>query len=286
MKKYFPAFTFIVFLATIFISCKKSNVTTNNNDVIKLKRIMNGNDTTVLLCSPSCPSVISRNEEEFIYDELNRITQRLITIRRISNVPETIDTMSIFNYSYNDNTAVIYSYSEKTIYSIIKIMHTLSYDSQNRILKDSIINPQPDNNKVTKFIYLQDTIIQLEKQNFIAGEEVKIDTMIMTANNIVKEKIRGFTTRDLLYTVSSHINPLSYVNNFSLLASDLKNGSNSTLFMIYTPQYITLNMTREIEIISSSPYVSTFDITLDPLDRVMSFTNSSNGSKITSFEYY
>jgi hypothetical protein len=286
MKKYAIIYLFTSILVTIFFSCKKSPVIADTDDVIKLKRILNAIDTITPLCSPSCPASISRNEEEFIYDNLNRLTKRLLVKRNISNVPETIDTISIFNYSYSDNSATIFSYSERTNNSNIEVFHTLSYDAQNRILKDSVTNPQTGNNKVTKFAYFQDTIIQVEQQNFIAGTEIKIDTMILLGSNIVKEKIKGIGSRELVYTVSGYKNPLSYVNNFSLLASDLKNGSNSTLFMINTPQYITYNMTSETRITTSSTYISTFTIKVDSLNRVISFTKSANGNKVTSFEYY
>ena len=287
MKNTIALSILITGFSLMFISCKKNQViSSNNNEITRLKRIMNSYDTIYPLCSPACPPYISREEQLFIYDGSDRLTQRLVLRSDISGLAEKIDTMSIFTYRYNDNSAVIYSYSEKGIYPAIEIIHNLSYDSQNRILKDSITNPQPDNNKVTRFTYLQDSIIQFEKQGFPAGTEIKTDTMIVFSNNIVKEKISGFISWGLIYTIANNRNPLSYVNNFSLLASDLKNASNSTLFMIYNPQYITYNITSETQVISSSPYTSVFNITTDSLDRVKSFTNSSNSNKVTSYEYY
>lgn len=280
MKKIFTHFLLGIVL---LISCDKNDNTPPTTATHKLKTIISGNDTMALVCY-LCPPVITQNAENFKYDYLDRLTARIVTTTTLSSDPIYIDTSEIFTYSYIDNSAKIISYSHKKYGSTIE--HLLTYDSENRLIKDSITNPQVGNNKLSIFTYLPDTIIHNETQSFIAGIEMKSDTMIISGNSIFKEKIRGFITRYLIYSLSSYRNPLSYVNNFSLLASDYKNGSGSTLFMIYNPQYITYNLTTQTQVNASTPYTTFFTVTLDSLNRVKSFTNSSNGNKVTTFEYY
>jgi hypothetical protein len=258
----------------------------------KLKRILNPIDTIFLLCNPACPPIVTQNIETYVYDNLGRLVKRFLTTVRLSDIPTRIDTMSIFSYHYSGNNQLILGYTEDRN-SSIPVNHIISYDNLNRIISDSIFNPQQYNNKVTIFNYLTDSIIQTERQLFPVGLQIKIDTMLLLGNNIFKERIKSFSTiREISHSFSSYRNPLSYVNNFSLLASDYKNGTNSSLYMIQTPQFITYNQATETLVVNTnngavtSQYISIYAINVDSFDRVQSFTNSSNGNKVTSFEYY
>lgn len=284
-------YAFLICLS-FFVSCKK---TENHNAELttdqKLKKISYGIDSAVPLCT-SCPPLITEKAEHFYYDNLDRLVSRMLTTTTLSFNPVITDTTSVYLYFYSDNSFMISSYTDQPARSIA-INHILKYDSKNRLISDSITNPQMGNNKLTSFTYLPDTIIQYEKQSFPAGTEIKIDSMFIEGGNIVREKITsGSSFRELTYSSSTFRNPFSYINNFTLLASDYKNGANSSLFSIYTPQNITYNIASNTDIktwnntspVSNSTSVLT--TTLDSTGRVKTTSKSSNGNKVTTFEYF
>lgn len=263
----------------------------------KLKRILYPKDSAFLLCNPPCSNwIITQGIETFIYDSFDRLIRREFTRTRVddfSNIMHT-DTLSYLNYQYNMGNSIITGYFEKKYDSTYPIVnHILVYDFLNRLILDSISNPQVSNNKITRFTYLMDTVLQYEVQSFPAGVEIKFDTMLLAGNNVVQENITFNSTRwEFKYSLSSYRNPLSYVNNFSLLSSDNKNSSNSSLFMIHKPQFITYNLTnstiRKYWSASSSgiPQSQFFTITVDSFNTVQSYIDSYSGNKLTTFEYY
>ncbi|MEO7490266.1 MAG: hypothetical protein ABIU77_24325, partial [Ferruginibacter sp.] len=289
MKTIF--YTFLIAFC-LLLSCKKSEKNNHYNTAnTKVKSVLYGRDSVAPLCYP-CDPIITQKSEGFVYDNLDRLRTRFLITSTLSNNPIRIDTTETFAYSYSDNSSLIAGYVDQ-ITGSIPINHILLYDLQKRLLTDSVTNPQVSNNKVSYFSYLQDTIIEFEKQTFPIGTQVKIDTMVLSGSNILQEKINSsLSFTELSYTITSDRNPFSYINNFSILASDYKNGSNSDLFSIYTPQNITYNIASQTLVKywnGSSPitqYTVMLATTLDSLGRVNSISNRSRRDKKTTFSYY
>jgi hypothetical protein len=258
----------------------------------KLKKIIYSRDTITPLCSPPsyCPPTILQSEELFMYDNYNRIVKRLAVSTSQTDTFITTDTADEYNYFYNDNSYTIASYSHKGRYSDTITNHILQYDNLSRLITDSIMNPNPDNNKLTHFYYGADTIFENERQFYPAGTQYRIDTLLFSANNIYQVN-RSLMAWKHTYNFSYYRNPLSYVNNFSLMASDRKNAGMSDIFMIYNPEFITYNQVNEdrIQYISSGQlvqYINTFTITTDIFNRVVTISNTAGNNRATTFVYY
>jgi hypothetical protein len=280
----------LVCIVTFLFSCKKSATpddTTTNQPTVqsKLKKIVSV-DTVVLLCN-FCAPIITERAETFVFDNLDRLVKRTKTNTTLSNTPQTVDTLTIYTYVYFGTNTKVESYSEQSFSGsgAISINHALDYDSQNRLLRDSVINPVVSNNKVTRFTYLPNTIVEYERQTFPVGTQQKIDSFFLNGNEIVRHR---FGTGNNIFTLTTYQNPLSDLSNFSLRASDYKNGSASTLFTIYTPYYVTTSQASQVAVNANSgtSYVAVLNYSLDSIGRIKFFTNSANGYKRTTFEYY
>lgn len=285
----FTLFTCFCFL----ISCNKSE---NTNLALplapRLKLITFSKDTITPLCA-TCVPVISQKAELFLYDNSDRIISRTLTTTILTNTPITIDTTIIYKYVYSGS--LIASYSEEKNNTIIN--HVLDYDLQNRLIRDSIVNPQLTNNKVSYFEYFPNSIIQTNVFSDAVVASISIDTMLLSGNNITREIIQTTTSsgtinyREINYTLSLNQNPLSYVNNFSLLSSDYKNGSGFYSFLIYSPQNITHSIVSQVttkywsNTSGVTQYSTNFSSSLDSLGRVQFFKDITNNRQ-SIYEYY
>lgn len=281
----------IIFVSFSFLlSCTKTGNPINPADP-KLKRVIYSTDTINPLCVP-CPPTISYNAESFSYDFEGRLITRVLTKTTLLPTPVRTDTTAIYTYYYmsNSSSPLIIGYTDRHTGSN-PANHLLSYDTQNRIIKDAVTNPQIGNNKLTLFTYLPGAVIEYEEQTFPIGLQVTTDTLFIAANNVTQEKLKVANThREMVYTASAYRNPFSYVNNYSLLSSDYKNGSNSVSFSIYSPQNITYNFPSQTAVkywnnsSAITQYTAAFQTTLDSFGRIQSFRSS--GNKLISFEYY
>ncbi len=258
----------------------------------KLKKIIYPKDTITPLCSPPsyCPPTISQEVELFTYDSMNRIVKRVLTTTFQTDTFTTNDTTHVFAYFYDNGSQNISGYSHLRRYADTIAEHVLIYDNLNRLITDSIVNPREGNNKITHFYYGADTVIEHEKQVYPAGIQYRMDTMLLSGRNVYKVNRSTMSWKhDFLF--SNYRNPLSYVNNFSLMASDRKNAGASDIFMIYYPEFITYNQVSEstTQYLSSGQpvqYGSTYTITADIFNRIEIIRKSSSGNKATTFEYY
>lgn len=288
MKSFLPALIVTCMVAGLLVSCTKSdsnNATTGGNALLKS---IYQYDTTYLLCG-NCPPVITKNDVRFVYDAQNRVTQRwVITTKASAGAVTTIDTTNTFTYTYTGGSSKVTGYTEQEGKGT-PVIHELTYDAQDRLIKDSVTNPQPSNNKVTTYTYFTNMYLQKDKQTVGISSQFSIDTFYFSGSNVVKQALQG-GARTITYTVSSTLrNPLSYTNTFSLLGSDWRNGINGTLYTIYTSFYATYNMTTKLSIAGStgSPVIGNLGITIDAgTNDVVSFTNSANGNRQTFYEYY
>jgi hypothetical protein len=228
--------------------------------------------------------VVTQNTETFVLDHLDRLVQRVRINTNLSYNPITTDTVEIFSYVYTGNDSIVASYNHQTRSGLVN--HSLEYDSQRRLLRDSVTNPAARSNKVTRFTYLPGMIVEYERQTLGAfGTRVKSDTFFLVGNDIASHK---FATGTNVFTLSPHRNPLSYLSNFSLRASDYKNEIASLSFNIYTPYNVTFNQASQVAVNATAggtSYVAVLNYSLDSLGRVKSFTNSANADKRTIFEY-
>ena len=283
----------VIFLVGLYAStsCNKTEIDVSNTKNKKLKSIFYSRDTTGLLCT-GCSMEITQKAEHFFYDNLGRLISRVLTTTRHTNTPATTDTNEIYSYTYSGISLTNYTQQQNNI----TVNHLLTYDLRNRLIKDSVINPEVFNNKVSYFTYLRDTIIQTNYFSDAIVSTISRDTIVIKGKNIIKEKIKTIANgtvnyREINYSLSNYQNPLSYVNNFSLLSSDYKNGNNFYLFLINTPQNVTYNLASRVSVTYwsnvSQPitYSTSFTIALDLMGRV-STVNNINNNKQTLYTYY
>ena len=259
------------------------------SDFPKLKKIIYPADSFQPVCSPVCPISVSQQTETFLYNSFNQLAKRVLIKTSNTDSIFTSDTTDIYEYFYSNST-LITSYTHKNWASPIIINHILQYDNQNRLILDSIINPQEGNNKLTHFSYSIDTVFEYEKQTYTAGTQIRIDTMLLSGNNVFKVN-RSLMSWQHIFAFSSYRNPLSYVNNFGLMATDRKNAGYSDIFMIYNPEFINYNQVSEdaVKYISSgtiTEHNDYFSITTDIFNRVQTVSNTASGNRVTTFEYY
>jgi hypothetical protein len=281
---------FVLLSIALFLSCKK-DCDELGGHTIKLKAIYFPIDTFITTGDPEI--IIVQKVETFHYDVLQRLTTRYIYglyhTDSISN-----DTTEVYTYSYVNNSSTISAYTHQNFEGTFH--HVLIYDAQGRISKDSVTNPQSGNNKVSAFTYKQDTIIYVGRQNYVIGTEMIIDTMIFTDGKILKEKITKTINNEspfvweISYTLTPNLNPLGYLNNFILLASDRKNGTNSIIFTILTPENISQLLPSAVVMkywgttIPLTQYQTDFNYSADASGRVHSIIDSEEGETI--YEYY
>ncbi|MBC7589202.1 MAG: hypothetical protein H7178_12680 [Chitinophagaceae bacterium] len=297
--------TSIIFLAACviicFASCVKNtdNVTTTSRiqtpDNFKLKNIVYAPDSIILL-SGNGDTVISQKIEYFTYDNSNMLLKRYVIMANKSKTPFTYDTTAMYSYTYNANGS-IGSYTEALKNNTAN--HIITYDSQDRFVKDSVTNPQVGNNKVTTCRYLQDTIIQIEKQTFPIGLQTITDTAILNGGVVIKEINKTLNSNgstfiiEILFTTNSYLAPLSYLSNATLFGSDYKNGSNSFGYTIYNPEYAVKNVTIQKNVkywgsnLSVTQYSSNLLPQYDSLGRLQSIRDLSlPGNKTKYYTYY
>ena len=288
MKSFLPALIVTCMVAGLLTSCSKSDSNTTNNSSNALLKSIYQYDTTYLLCG-NCPPVITKTDVRFVYDAQGRVTQRLVIATKASaGAVTTIDTTNTFTYTYTGGSSKVTGYTEQEG-KASPVIHELTYDAQDRLIKDSVTNPQPSNNKVTTYTYFTNMYLQKDKQTVGISSQFSIDTFYFSGSNVVKQALQG-GARTITYTISSTLrNPLSYTNTFSLLGSDWRNGINGTIYNIYTPFYNTYNMTTKCTMAGSSgsPVVGNLSIVIDAGNsNVVSFANSANGNRQTFYEYY
>ena len=280
----------------LFFSCTKNNSNPGNQDdpKFKLKTIFYPVDSVTLLCG-NCPPIVTQESENFIYDSSGRLTSIIVIATTLSDNPVSIDTSAVYSYFYSDNTFLISSYTQ-TINGYAT-NHLLTYNSENKIISDSVTNPQISNNKVSYFQYNQGYIVVTDKQTYPIGTQIIVDTMTIDDNNITKEIIKkvvlsnpqNIWNEDLTYSTTSYQNPLSLVNNISLWGSDYKNGVDAIFYNgekfsnNLASQKITKYWSNNIPL---TEYTSVYTAVLDTLGRVISVTNSSDGNGKTEYEYY
>ena len=205
-----------------------------------------------------------------------------------------IDTTAIYSYTYSGLRIIAYSEDKRGVI----INHILNYDTQNRLLKDTIINPSLTNNKTTYFEYLPDTIIQTNIFSNAVLSAFSKDTIILIGNTISKEFIRTHNSngtssdQEFTYTASSFRNPLNYVNNNVLFASDYKNESGFYTFSIYNPQNIMPVLATQVvtkswnNSLPPTQFTAYLASTLDSLGRVHSIIELNNRNRTSIYLYY
>ncbi len=256
-----------------------------------LKSIHYSNDTVYLLCG-GCPPQISFKKEDFFYDPQGRLSLRRLTTTNVSPGPTRIDTTATYVYSYaGSNSSLISGYTD-THRAVGTINHVLAYDSQGRLISDSVTNPQVSNNKVSLFQYLAGYVVEYDRQTDAVLTMIVRDTFYISGTGVMQERFLANTThRVISHTLSIYRNPLSYVNNFLLFASDYKNETGLISFPIYYPQNITYYFPVQTDVsywtnpASVTQYSTGYAITVDAQNRIQSYTNSTD-YKTAYFEYY
>jgi hypothetical protein len=254
-----------------------------------------------LRCGGECPPIITQQTDYYFYDSLNRLIERKVIIIDSSNFPiVNIDSSRRIKYFYANNSSQITSYTIPNSYTSGIETHILTYDLQNRLIKDSLNSSIPNNPSYARtFRHLSDTIIQYEPKAFPSGQQYIADTLIMIGNNVVKEKI-GYSTRNVQhdFIVAAYRNPYSYANNFSLMASDFRPFGTDPDFITNYNHVITYNQCSDILVnvkinnVNYQTYNSHFSITLDSFGRVKKLFTAAwyNYGMIrndgVSFEYY
>ncbi len=288
------AFAVLLIFVTAITACKKNTDQQNiNTSDPKLKSITHPTDTSQALCV-GCPPIYTQTKEYFFYDNADKLTSRIVVSSSTTNSITRMDSV-IYTYSYTG--PLISGYSETK--NNVSIYHLLLYNLQNRLILDSVTNPQSDNNRVSSFRYLPDTAIQTTRITAALGVTTIIDTLAYVGNNIRVERIKNinpnntFYYRELTYTVSPYKNPYACSNNFELFASEYRNGGALAIsFSIFTPQNILYNLATRVDVrYGSTPAMPTqvsnpYSITLNSQGIVQSVANINNQNKVTLFEYY
>jgi hypothetical protein len=252
-----------------------------------------------LRCGGSCPPSITRETDYYMYDSLNRLIERKVVIIDSSNWPVFIDSSRRIKYFYSNNSPQITSYTIPNRGQNGIETHFLTYDLQNRLIKDSLNSSLLSNPSYARtFRYLSDTIIQLEPKAFPSGQQYIADTLIMIGSNVVKEKI-GYSNHNVQhdFIVAAYRNPYSYANNYPLIASDFRSFGSDPDFLTINNHVTTYNQCSEILVqkwnnnIAGYPYNSHFLITFDSYGRISTLVKYPiDGNYLTigntSFEYY
>ena len=286
---FITTFSYLFLVVVTIVACTKTTDPGNNPNPsasYKVKTIHYKKDSVF---TPETPLDVltTQNVDSFIYDASNRLTVRyymLVQGRPLYNT-FTTDTTDKFLYTYaSNNSNLITSYTERCYSTINRatlwyINHLLQYDANNRIILDSITNPQGYYKQVTSYNYAGNMIIEHSDGWY------KIDTLNFNGNNLLFEKMENDSTY-INYTNSVYINPFTYINNFKLWKSDYQNEPGSFIInypysrSYYLPSYVSANYNGYIENISINPVV-------DSLGRVVSSTTIFGSSrKTTTYEYY
>jgi hypothetical protein len=261
------------------------------SSAVRLKRIIHPQDT---ISCPGCIRVISQRQEHFTYDIYNRLTTRIVTTHTsdLAQTATSVDTTERFLYNYQGTSSRITGYSH--IRYAAPINHLLSYDASGRLVADTILNETANNNKSVRYFYSGDTILATYRYKYFSSDELVFDTMIVSNNNVVKQNIGieylnppSKTYVKTIYTLSSLRNPLSYVNNHSLLGSDYKitDAFSETLF--HGQQNIPLNASHTY-IYGSSQFTRhmNYTLTTDLMNRVTEIISDLGNNRKMKFEYY
>jgi hypothetical protein len=237
------------------------------------------------------PDHSAQENNYFFYDSLNRLIEKKVIINRIIDLDQSIDTFYTFQYFYSTNSSQISRFTSRFRNTSDIQNHILTYDLQNRLIKDSINSPTGI--YVTILTYLADTIIKYRPQVFPSGQQYFADTLIMIGNNVAKEKI-GYGDYSIQkdFIVTAYRNPYSYANNFTLFGSDHYTYGSSigyadTDHFITYNQCLNLRVNKRYNNIIYTPSNSHFTMTLDSFGRIKTMAkNTDYGNSAVQFEYY
>lgn len=241
------------------------------------------------------PAFYFKETAYYFYDSLNRLKERKLVANKYVDYNEIIDTSNIFNYYYSGNSPQIIRYTDRR--GNLTLNHSLTYDLQNRLIKDSsndLLGLYPSLTTTLTYLYQLDTIFKYKTQANPQGNFA--DTLIMVGNNVVNEKIKsGDLYIQNNFIVTAYRNPYSYANNFTLFGSDYKPNSSYLLENLTSDNnhIITYNQCIDnfvIKTILNTPHIaynSHYSVTQDSFGRIKTISKSSDYStQSILFEYY
>ena len=290
MKPTFISTVFCLLIVVVtIVACTKTTNPGNSSNSSANYSVKTIHYKTNSVSTPETPLDIftTQRVDSFIYDANNRLIARYylqVQGRPLYNT-FTIDTTNKFVYTYTSNNSnLISSYTERCYSTANRtilwyINHFLQYDASNRLVLDSVTNPQGYNNKVTTYNYAGNMVIEHNDGWY------KIDTLNFNGNDLLKEKMDNDSSY-IKFTNSVYVSPFTYINNYKLWKSDYQNGLGTFLVYYsyarsyYLPSYVSTDSDGYIENFFINPVI-------DSLGRVVSSTTVFGSSRqTTTYEYY